>query len=65
MVHMTLNCRSFFLTQNLVTNLVVTNLTTGLHYLYILNMHVKFRVNQMLFAIRYYEQKKTQLPCID
>ena len=27
------------------------NLTVGLHVYYVLNMHVKFRVNQMLFTI--------------
>ena len=27
------------------------NLTVGLHILYVLNMHVKFRLHQMLFTI--------------
>ena len=27
------------------------NLTVGLHVYYVLNRHVKFRVNQMLFRI--------------
>ena len=29
------------------------NLTTGLHVLYILNIHVKFRANRILFIIRF------------
>ena len=41
------------------------NITTGLHYLYVLNIYVKFCVNQMSFTIRYCGRTKAQLPCID
>ena len=33
-------------------NLYFENSTVGLHVLYILNMHVNFHINQMLFTIR-------------
>ena len=29
------------------------NLTVGLHVLYVLNTHVKFHVNRILFTIRF------------
>ena len=33
-------------------NLYFENFTVGLHILYVLNMHVSFHTNQMLFTIR-------------
>ena len=33
-------------------NLYFKNFTVGLHILYVLNMHVSFHTNQMLFTIR-------------
>ena len=33
-------------------NVNFENLTSGLYVLYVLNMHVKFRTNKMLFTIR-------------
>ena len=36
----------------LLLNLYFENSNTGLHVLYVLNMHVNFHVNWMLFIIR-------------
>ena len=40
------------LPNNLLMNLYFENFIVGLHILYVLNMHVKFHTNQMLFIIR-------------
>ena len=40
------------LPNNLLMNLYFENFIVGLHILYVLNMHVKFYTNQMLFIIR-------------
>ena len=39
------------LSNNLLLNSYFDNLTVGLHVLYVLNSHVNFHVNWMLFTI--------------
>ena len=39
-------------TNNLLMNLYFENSTIGLHVLYVLNMHVNFHTNWMLFTVR-------------
>ena len=38
--------------NNLLMNLYFENFTIGLHVLYVLNMHINFHINQMLFTIQ-------------
>ena len=38
--------------DNLLMNLYFENFTIGLHVLYVLNMHINFHINQMLFTIQ-------------
>ena len=38
--------------NNLLMNLYFENSTVGLHVLFVLNMHVDFHTNEMLFTIR-------------
>ena len=39
--------------NNLLMNLYFENFTIGLHVLYVLNMHINFHINQMLFIIQF------------
>ena len=38
--------------NNLLMNLYFENFIVGLHVLYLLNMHINFHINWMLFTIR-------------
>ena len=39
-------------TKKIKITIYFENLTVRLHFLYVLNTHIKFRVNQMLFIIQ-------------
>ena len=39
------------LPNNLLMNLYFENSTVGLHVLYVLNMHINFHINRLLFTI--------------